>query len=94
MIWFLNERLLDREIRCSKYHTKKRTTTNGFYTLDASAIQSRVDLFVVSGSKGFNSLERHCRTEMVVNIGSDGLSLPMGWRADGYDESYTIDEAV
>jgi len=61
VVWFLNERVLTREIRRSRY-VKKRTAADGApvrQTLGASAVKGYVaaitDLWSFQKSKGLNS---------------------------------------
>jgi len=62
VIWFLNERVLDREIRPSRYKKRRRTTEHGApsrQTLGISAVKAYVaaivDLWSFQKSKGLNS---------------------------------------
>jgi len=61
VVWFLNDRVLGREIRASRY-TKARTTADGVpvrQTLGISAVKGYVaaivDLWSFQKSKGLNS---------------------------------------
>jgi hypothetical protein len=62
LIWFLNERVLDRQLRASRYKKENRTTADGEpvrQTLGISAVKSYiaaiVDLWSFQKSKGMNS---------------------------------------